>query len=98
MLAAIVAGLGVLTILTLRAAAAMEDPLRGRLVRLAWLSLALTALAIVMLAGLVVHFFRRRLFPPSPHAPTPYVDAWAEAGRRYTLSESESEDEANGKE
>lgn len=48
-------------------------------------SLLLLAIVLILLLLLLVTAFgvRRYFFPPAVRTRTPYVDAWAEAGRRY---------------
>ena len=63
--------------------------------RLAYVALILLALVIVVLFWTVVHFVARRNRGRQSHAPTPYVDAWAVAGRRFRLpaERDDAEDE-----
>ena len=99
-LAAIAAGLAVLIGLTTRAAAAVDDAQAQRLLaRLAWVSVALLALTLIVLLWMVMRFVRRRFRPPGRSC-TPYVDAWALAGQRFKLEENpldedDDEDDAN---
>ena len=92
LLGAMAAALAALTIVTARAAAAAEDPDLQRVVaRLAWLTLVLLAVTLLLLLWAVMRLVRSRLPRPRRSAPTPYVDAWALAGRRFKLPKDEPE-------
>jgi len=85
--------LGILTLLTARAANATDDIEVRRFVgRLAWFSLALLGFTIVLLFWSVVRGFRSRIHQRRGRARTPYVDAWALAGKRFKLEEHPDED------
>jgi len=92
LLGAMAAALAALTIVTARAAGAAEDPdLQRVLARLAWLALVLLGGALVLLLWAVMRLARSRLPRPGRGAPTPYVDAWSLAGRRFQLPKDEPE-------
>lgn len=60
---------------------------------MAWLSLALLALTILVLVWMVIHHVSRRLGRRSPRRTTEHVDAWALAGKRFKLEEDADEQE-----
>ena len=92
-LVVLVSGLGVLTLLTARAAGGAEDVLVRRFVgRLAWFSLALLGLTAVLLFWSVVRLFRSRVPPRRGRIRTPYVNAWELAGKRFKLEEHPDQD------
>ena len=66
--------------------------------RLASVALILLALVVVVLFWTVVRFVFRRHRGRQSHPPTPYVDAWAIAGRRFRLpdDQDDAEDEPHG--
>lgn len=78
-------------ILTARRAA-VEEGVRGAyLWRLAWVSAAVMGLFLILLAWVSVRHIRQRLAPERGRTPTPYVDAWAESGRRMKLEDEDAE-------
>jgi hypothetical protein len=92
-LTALASGLGVLTLLTARAAGGTEDvEVRRSVGKLAWLSLALLGLTAVLLFWSVVRLFRSRVGARRSRTKTPYVNAWALAGKRFKLEEHPDQD------
>lgn len=63
----------------------------------AWISVALLGLTLVMIFGVVARFLRRRLagLEGPVHSRTEYVDAWALAGKR-AKPEPEPDDQEEG--
>jgi len=93
-LVAIAAGLAGLVALSIGAAGATGDAEARRLfIWMAGLSVALLGLTLVVLFWTAARWVRSRLRRPGTHGPTPYVDAWALAGKRFTLPEEEAEDD-----
>lgn len=96
-LAVIIVTLGVMVVLaTGRAAGETDEPTRDGLVRLAYVSMVLLGLAVVLLGWVVARHLGRRMRSIQRdlhHEPTPYVDAWSEAGRRAKAPEEDSESE-----
>ncbi len=80
-------GLGCLMFITAGHAADEPDSdTRKMLARLAWMSLALLALVVVVLAWLVIRHAALRLRErKTKPAPTPYVNSWALAGKRIQI-------------
>ena len=92
-------GLGALTFLTIQAADVTDDvAVRKLLAELAWVAVALLGLTLVVLMWSVMRFVRSRITVSRTHTRTPYVDAWAEAGRRYQLTEEDLKGEYPGAE
>jgi hypothetical protein len=81
-----------LAVLLQRVLAASQTPYPLRhayLVRLAWLIGALLMLSLLVLAATVIHYLGWRLTrPPERFTPTPYEDAWTEAGRRVKAEDA----------
>jgi len=93
-LLAVAIGLAAQTFMAAEAAGQMTDePARKLLAKIAWLSVAMLGLTLLLLFWTVARFFRRRLPGGLAHHRTPYVDAWALAGKRFQLDDSESESE-----
>lgn len=93
-LIAIAAGLVALTLLTARAAGEVKDPdLHMVLARLAWVATALLCLTLLLLLWAMMRFVRSRIRFTTERTPTPYVDAWALAGKRFKLPEEDDEGE-----
>ncbi len=93
-LIAICAGLAVMIVITTRGAKEAEGAMEHYFYRMAWLSLALLALSIVVLVWVVIHHVSGRLGRKSSRPPTQHVDAWALAGKRFKLEEdSDQQDE-----
>ena len=63
------------------------------LTRLAWVSIAMLGLTVVMIFWVVIRFLTQRFAPSTQHQHTPYVDAWKLAGQRV---KPEEEDEQSG--
>jgi len=96
-LAVIVIGLSALTILTAHAAAAAPDaPTRKLLLRLAWLSLVLLAMTLVLLLWAAMRLVRSRIRFSKGPTTTPYVDAWSLAGKRFKLEDDGEDRDADG--
>jgi hypothetical protein len=91
---AIAAGLVAMLVITIRGAAEIPDPaVRKLLLRLAWLSLVLLLLILLTMVWAVIRHIRYRLGPARPFKPTPYVNAWELAGKRFKLEEDDREEE-----
>jgi len=92
MLMAMIVGLGTLIYLTRDAITRTDDALmQDMLARLAWISLALMGVALILLLLAVMHFVRSRFPAGSARRPTPYVDAWALAGQRMQVGDDEDD-------
>jgi membrane protein implicated in regulation of membrane protease activity len=92
-LVAICAGLGAMLYVTTSAAAGVTDvPVRKLLLRLAWGSLTLLCVALVLLVWAILRHIRQALAPSAPLPPSEYVNAWELAGKRFQLPEDEDED------
>lgn len=88
LLVALGAGLGALLYITSSQASVETEPrTRGYLLRLAWLSLAMLLLTVLIFTWVVVRYAAHRFKRSKPHEPTAYVDAWALAGRRYRVED-----------
>ncbi|MCJ7545188.1 MAG: hypothetical protein MUP47_11635 [Phycisphaerae bacterium] len=87
-LAVIGTALGCLVFITTGHAAAATDPnVRRYLLRLAWISLTLLLFVVLVFVWLVVRRVSLRMRQRrQPAEPTPYLDAWALAGKRFKLS------------
>jgi hypothetical protein len=87
--------LGALLAIALRQAQSADDPaVRRLLLVVAWTSLVLLALDMVLLLwGAARLLSRRYAWPQRRHPPTPHVDAWAEAGRRLQVDDQEDEEQ-----
>ena len=56
---------------------------REYLLGLAYLTMGVLAVSLILLVGIIAHHAASRLNqPPEPFKPTKYEDAWTEAGRR----------------
>jgi amino acid transporter len=88
MLTAMGAAMGAMAYITASQAAAETDPnLRRNLARLAWMSLTLLLILVVVLTWTIIrHISARRSGNVTKPAPTPCIDAWKLAGRRFRLS------------
>ncbi|MFA6134300.1 MAG: hypothetical protein WC869_09840 [Phycisphaerae bacterium] len=83
--------LGALSYITASFAATETNPATRRfLARLAWMSLSLALLLMVVLAWVWIRHVRVRRALKMPE-PTPYVDAWELAGKRFKLSPQQRE-------
>jgi hypothetical protein len=89
-------GVGSMMFITIDAASSAKDPsARKLLARLSWMSLVLLCLAMLMTVWVVLRHVRNRLRNDlsKPSEPTPYVNAWELAGKRFQLNEdNEPED------
>ncbi|HUS91868.1 MAG TPA: hypothetical protein VM695_08460 [Phycisphaerae bacterium] len=93
-LLALAVGLGAMLVITIREASAMTDPAaRKLLLRLAWLSLVLISLDLVMLLWCVLRHIRDRMEAEPPPKPSKYVNAWELAGQRIRLEDETDADE-----
>ena len=93
-LVAICAGLAAMIVITTRGAReAAEGPKESYYYRMAWLSLALLALTVIVFVWVIIHHISGRLARKSPRQTTAHVDAWALAGKRFKLEEDEDSDE-----
>lgn len=91
-LTAMATGLALLTLVTTRAAGRIGDTETQKLLmRLAWVALALLCLTLVLLLWAVMRFVRSRIRFSRQRTHTPYVDAWALAGKRFKLPEEQPE-------
>ena len=89
-LGALAAGLGVMLAIAARGAWQVTDaPTQKLLLRLAWLSLVLLCVTLVLLLWAVLRHVRYRLYSAPPLKPSQYVDAWELAGRRLTLDDAD---------
>jgi len=86
----IVAGSGVMLAIASRAAGDAQGDAQRVLARLAWLSAAILALALLLLLWAVMRYFARRI-PRSARRPTDYVDAWTVAGQRFQVPDDGKE-------
>lgn len=85
-------GLGVIAVLSAQVAGHQATPTDRHL--LGWLSavaLTLLAMVLVLLFWVVVRHVRARLNAGDEKKPTPYIDAWAESGKRFKLDKEEDE-------
>ena len=87
---------------TLAAAAQAEPDTRDYLMRLAAMTTAVLVLSAVLLFGTVIRYIASRITGPADKfKPTPYEDAWTEAGRRLKPEDAppvqgfEDEDQAD---
>jgi hypothetical protein len=93
----IIAGLGCLAAAAMSEAGhAKGDEHRKGLMHLAWLALVLLLPALGLLVMVVGRRLRQVLIRPAEPRPTPHVDAWAEAGRRFKLPEEEQKGDGDG--
>jgi membrane protein implicated in regulation of membrane protease activity len=93
-LAAISGGLIFMLVVTFRAIDQTTDmPTRKLLARLAWLSLALLLLTLLLLVWAVTRHLRYWLRPLPRARRSEYVNAWVLAGQRFKLEDDEQDDE-----
>ena len=93
-LVALAAGLVAMLVITMRAASSMADPAAKKLlVRLAWLSLVLLSLNLLMLLWCILRYIRYRIHMQPPIKPSTYVNAWELAGKRFQLEDEGDPDE-----
>ena len=81
------AGLVAIIVITTQGANESEGPTQTYFYHMAWLSLAMLALNILVLMWMVIHRVSRRMGRRSPRQPTEHIDAWALAGKRFKLEE-----------
>lgn len=93
-LGVIAAGLTALLVFALQGFGQVPDlPTKKLLARLAWLSLALLALTLILMVWAILRRLRDRLLSAECAKPSRYVDAWALAGQRLRLpAEGEDQD------
>lgn len=95
-LLALAAGLIAMLVITTRAAIAVGDAAtRKLLARLAWMSLALLCLTVVLLLWALLRHVRYRLRAAPPLKPSKYVNAWELAGQRFQLDEDDEDDDGD---
>ena len=93
-LVAISAGLIAMLVITTQAAGTTTEPrTKNLLAHLAWLSLALLSLTLVLLVWAVMRHVRYWLRPVRRARSSQYVDAWALAGKRIKVPEDEDSDD-----
>ena len=68
------------------------------IVQLAWLALVLLGLTLVVLLWAIMRFARSRMRFRRGKIHTPYVDAWALAGKRFSLDGDPSEEDEDEQE
>jgi len=91
-LVAICAGLGAMLYVTTAAVGGVTDePTRKLLLRLAWGSLALLCVALVLLMWAVLRHIRQAVTGSPPLPPSQYVNAWELAGKRFKLPEEDED-------
>ena len=90
-------GLGAMVAITTRAAMEIGDePARKLLVRLAWISVTLLLITVLLLVWAVMRHIRYRLHSLPEPKPSQYVNAWELAGKRFKLEDGERDDEDSG--
>ena len=94
-LALLAAALGAMLFLMLRQAGQTHDAEQRYFVRMAWLCLFMLCLTLLLAFWLLMRLFATWV-PSGGHPPTPYVDAWAEAGRRMKAPADADESGAGG--
>ena len=93
-LLAIAAGQVGMLVTTTRGVSEIADvATRKLLLRLAWLSLVLLCLTLVMLLWAVIRHVRYQMRSDLPVGQSGYVDAWALAGQRFQLKEGDDEED-----
>jgi hypothetical protein len=91
-LVAICAGLGAMLYVTTTAVVGITDePTRKLLLRLAWGSLTLLCVALVLLVWAVLRHIRHAVTGSPPLPPSEYVNAWELAGKRFQLPEEDED-------
>ena len=83
--------LGVLLALTMHGAAQAEGKSRDYLLRLAWLTLAVLVMTILLLGWVIVHRIALAHQRGGKRSTPPYINAWSLAGKRF-CAEEEDED------
>ncbi len=89
-LAALAAMLGAMLYLMLHRAGQTHDAEQRYFVRMAWLCLFMLCLTLLFIFWLLMRLLAAWL-RSGGHPPTPYVDAWSEAGRRMKAPVDEDE-------
>jgi len=92
-LTAVCAGLVAIIVITTQGARESEGAVKDYFYYMAWLSLALLALSIIVLVWMVIHRVSRHIGRRSARKATEHVDAWALAGKRFKLDEDADEQE-----
>jgi hypothetical protein len=83
-------GLGVIVVSSAQAVHHGDAPDRkAAFARVSAVAMALLAMVLVLLFWVVVRHVRARLHAGREKKPTPYVDAWAESGKRFKLDKEE---------
>jgi hypothetical protein len=91
-LVAVAAGLGAMLYVTASAVGGVADlPTRKLLARLAWGSLALLCVTLILLVWAVMRHIRQALTAAEPLKPSEYVNAWELAGKRFQLPEEDGD-------
>jgi len=97
-LVALAAGLLAMLFIAIQGASEIPDPPAQKfLLRLAWLSLLLLGMTLVLLVWAILRHVRYRLRSGPPLKPSTYVNAWELAGKRFQLEDDE-EPEQDGEE
>jgi len=74
-------------------AAVRGSTIKQAFARLALLSTATLGLTLILLVWWAARLLSFLLRPTTRHGPTPYVDAWAVAGKRFKLDDEEAAEE-----
>lgn len=91
-LVGIAAGQAAMLVVTTQGAQRIShEPTQRLLLRLAWLSLVLLCLTLLMLLWAVIRHLRYRLRAEPPVKPSRYVNAWALAGKRFQLDDEDEQ-------
>jgi len=94
-LTVICVGLGAMMFITIEAATTTSDPAACKLLgRLAWMSLVLLCLALIVTVWVLLRYVRHRIRDlQTPRRQSTYINAWELAGKRFQLNEdNEPED------
>jgi hypothetical protein len=86
-------GMGALLWITLDQAAAADNERRRGMLMIAWMSLAMLTLSLLLLLWAVLRWVRARQGPLKRAEPTPYVDAWSLAGQRMQTPPDEDDED-----
>lgn len=86
-LTVVCAGLVAMIVITTKGAKGSEGAAKNYFYHMAWLSLAMLALNILVLAWMVIHRVSGHLGRRSPRQTTEHIDAWALAGKRFKLED-----------
>jgi hypothetical protein len=91
-LGALSAGLVAMLAITTQGVLSIPDlPTRKLLLRLAWLSLLLLCVTLLLLVWAILRHVRYRLHSGPPWKPSTYVNAWELAGKRFKLEDQNDE-------